>query len=446
MKDILQLFVCFLEICIPYWCMEKLVEKRNFPRIYKIFWYICVLVWIGLLYYQRSFGWYSRIYLLIEIAGIISLAKWNFRIKWIDAIISVSMFYESLYLLYLIVIAYEGYNNGLSSIVKMQTEMTWKGILISLFLLLFVALIFFMIFRVQKRVMFLKGMMDRKLLIVPVILYISLYICDGAFYNAERMVALRSVFFGTLICIGLFAFLLTYFYVKKAEHEVHILEKRIDAAEQKYKERIEGDKERDILVHDMQNHLIVIKKILEKKETERAKNYIEKLQEDYQSIRQSFHTGNVVIDAVLGSKICEAENAGISVKVISNELDGMFVSDRDGCSILANLVDNAINACKEMKGERWIRIRFENREWGMIWKIENSCLNTMEGRNTPKPERRKGIRHGTGLQSVRYAIQKYSGLLIQEKVECIFSTTVILYKQKGKEEAKYKKDILLKNI
>lgn len=30
MKDILQLFVCFLEICIPYWCMEKLVEKEDF--------------------------------------------------------------------------------------------------------------------------------------------------------------------------------------------------------------------------------------------------------------------------------------------------------------------------------------------------------------------------------------------------------------------------------
>ena len=70
----------------------------------------------------------------------------------------------------------------------------------------------------------------------------------------------------------------------------------------------------------------------------------------------------------------------------------------------------------------------------------------MDGRNTPKPERRKGVCHGTGLQSVRYAIQKYNGLLIQKKVEYIFSTTVILYKQKGREDAKYKKNILLKNV
>lgn len=446
MKDILQLFVCFLEICIPYWCMEKLVEKRNFPRIYKIFWYICVLVWIGLLYYQRSFGWYSRIYLLIEIAGIILLAKWNFRIKWIDAIISISLFYESLYLLYLIAIVYEGYSNGVSSIVKMQTKMTWKGILISLFLLILVVIILDVIFRLGKRITLLKGLMDQRLLIVSIILYFTLYICERAFYDLEREVALRSAFFGMLIWIGFFAFLLVYFFVKRAEYEVHILEKRIDAAEQKYQERVDGDKERDILIHDMQNHLIVIKNILENKEMDRAKNYIEKLQEDYQNIRQIFYTGNVVIDAVLGSKICEAENVGISVKIISDELDDMFVSDRDGCSILANLVDNAIDACKEMKEERWIRIRFENRAWGMIWKIENSCRNTMDGRNTPKPERRKGVCHGTGLQSVRYAIQKYNGLLIQKKVEYIFSTTVILYKQKGREDAKYKKNILLENV
>lgn len=445
MKDILQFFVCFLEICIPYWCVEKMVEKRRLLRVYKILWYICVLAWIGLLCYQRSFGWYSRIYLLIEIAGTILLAKWNFRIKWIDTIIVISIFYESLYLLYLIVIAYEGYSNGVSSIVKIQTEMTWKGILISMLLLLFVAISFFMLFRIQKRVMLLKGMMDWKLLIVSVILYVTLYICDRAFYNSERMVALSSVFLGTLICVGLLAFFMVYFYVKKAEYEVHILEKRIDASEQKYKERIEGDKERDILVHDIQNHLVVIKSILENQETERAKNYIEKLQEDYQNVRQSFYTGNVVIDAVLGSKICEAENAGISIKIISDELDGMFVSDRDGCSILSNLVDNAIDASKEVKEERWIRIRLENRVWGMVWKIENSCLNAMNGRN-PKPERRKGIHRGTGLQSVRYAIQKYNGLLIQKKKEYYFSTTIILYKQKGKEEAKYKESILLKNV
>ena len=436
MKDILQLIVCFLEICIPYWCIEKIVEKRTFPRIYKILWHVCILAWIGLLYYQRSFGWYSRIYLLIEIVGTVMLAKWNFRIKWIDTIISISIFYESLYLLYLIVIAYEGYRNGLNAIIKLQTETTWKGILISLFLLVLVAIILRVIFRIRKRVIFVKEMMDQRLLTVPVILYFTLYICDRAFYNTERVVALSSVFFGTLIWIGFFAFLLVYFWVKRAEYEVHVLEKRIDAAEQRYKERVEGDKDRDILVHDMQNHLVVIKSILENGETDRAKNYIEELQDNYQNIRQSLHTGNVVIDAVLGSKICEAEKVGVTVKIISDDLTGMFVSDREGCSILANLLDNAIDASKEIKEERWIRIRLENRVWGMIWKIENSCLNTMDGRNAQKPERRKGIRHGTGLQSVRYAIQKYDGHLIQKKAECVFSTTVILYKQKGKEEAK----------
>lgn len=428
MKNILQLCVCFLEIWIPYWCIGRIVRKRIIPFVYKFIWYICVLVWIGLLYYQRMFGWYSRVYLLIEIAGTVLLAKWYFQIKWKDTIIAISIFYEILYLLYLMMIILEGYNNGLNSILKIQTEMTWRGILISLVLLLFIAIIFLIVFRNSKRIRFVKGTMDLKLLVVPIILHFTLYICDKAFYYSEKIVVVRSIFLGIIVCISLISFFIIYFTIKIGEYEFHILEKRADVAEQKYRERIEGDKERDILVHDIQNHLIVIRNILENKETDRAKNYIEKLQGDYQNIRQNFQTGNVVLDAVLESKICKAENMGVSVKIISDDLTGMFVSDRDGCSILANLVDNAINACKEMKGERWIRIRFENREWGMIWKIENSCLNTMDGRNTPKPERRKGIRHGTGLQSVRYAIQKYNGLLIQKKKEYIFSTTIILYK------------------
>ncbi len=227
-------------------------------------------------------------------------------------------------------------------------------------------------------------------MIVPVVQHLILCFCDLVFYESDRLFVLRRGFLGMLGYLCILLILATSYIYKKGKYEVNELEKRADAAEQKYRERIEGDRERDILVHDIRNHLIVIDSILQDGEVDRARNYIGKLQEDYCNIRQSFHTGSVVVDAILGSKAYQAENAGIRFKIVSDDLSDSFVSDRDWCSILSNLLDNAIEACEKMEGKGWIRVRLENRPFGMVWIIENTCPELQDDRTEAKPKRRGG--------------------------------------------------------
>lgn len=80
-----------------------------------------------------------------------------------------------------------------------------------------------------------------------------------------------------------------------------------------------------------------------------------------------------------------------------------------------------------MEGKGWIRVRLENRPFGMVWVIENACLNLQDDRTEVKPKRR-GVRHGIGLRNVRYAIQKYSGFLDQRRENHTFRTTLVLYR------------------
>ena len=63
----------------------------------------------------------------------------------------------------------------------------------------------------------------------------------------------------------------------------------------------------------------------------------------------------------------------------------------------------------------------------MVWVIENACPDPQDERAEAKPKRR-GVRHGTGLQSVRYAIQKYNGFLDQKREGRMFRTTLVLYR------------------
>lgn len=432
MKEVLQLFVCSLEICIPYWYIGKLVRKRTLIKAINLLWYVCILAWIGLLYYQRISFFYSRWYLLFEIVGTIMLVKWRYKIKWKAIVITVSIFYESLYLIYLMGLIVEGYYCGFEKMVRTQTEITLHRIIISIIALMFILTGVVIIFRLQKKIKSYKslnGIENIILLIVPVAQHLTLYVCDKAFYSVERIAILRSTFLGTLVCICLISFLIIYNIWKKGEYDIHLLEERADMAEQKYRERIEGDKERDILVHDIQNYLLVIDSMLDNKEIDRAQSYIRKIQINYYSIKQEFYTGNMVVDAILGRKVCEAEKEGISVKIISDDLSNSFISDRDLCSILSNLLDNAIEACQMVKENKYIHISLENSSLGMVWNIENSCLDMQDANKIEKrKEKRKGVRHGTGLRSVRHALKNYDGILVQRRDEHIFKTIIVLYR------------------
>ena len=118
MKEILEIFVCCLEICIPYWWTGKLAEKRELRRGIKVLWNICLLIWIGLLYYQRIFSFYSRLYVLLEIAVAVLLAGWRYRIRWRDAFAIAGIFYESLYFLYLMTLIAVEYSDGYDAMMQ----------------------------------------------------------------------------------------------------------------------------------------------------------------------------------------------------------------------------------------------------------------------------------------------------------------------------------------
>ena len=61
----------------------------------------------------------------------------------------------------------------------------------------------------------------------------------------------------------------------------------------------------------------------------------------YSRYSQVFHTGNDIIDTVLNVKNTEANQKHISLFADIN-IDKVTVNDADLCSVLSNLIDNAI--------------------------------------------------------------------------------------------------------
>lgn len=126
--------------------------------------------------------------------------------------------------------------------------------------------------------------------------------------------------------------------------------------------------------HDIKNHLMVLEKLLGEGQDQEARNYLSQLKETAESLSFQVCTGNPAVDALLGSKLALAGQEGIAVRCDMKIPEKSGIKDMDWCMILANGMDNAIEACRKVDKSRRC-LNLEGRRKGNFYLIflENSC-------------------------------------------------------------------------
>jgi len=188
--------------------------------------------------------------------------------------------------------------------------------------------------------------------------------------------------------------------------------------------------------HDMKNQMAVMEKLLSKQqitENEEVTQYFEDMQKTLMNLEQKIHTGNVVSDAVIGSKF---HYAAKELKDIRLEADGFLLTDKvhvrayDIGIILNNGLDNAIEACRRARQKKpdkelYIKIKSFWKQKMFFIEIENSFDGAVEWGKDGYPCSTKADSniHGIGLKNIRYCALKYAGDMdcIAEKERFILS-------------------------
>ena len=97
------------------------------------------------------------------------------------------------------------------------------------------------------------------------------------------------------------------------------------------------------------------------------------------------------------------------------EIAEWMFDDSETCSLLGNLLDNAIEACMRMddNADKWISVKIENQKQLLFIKIENSVNEApvME-KGRPVSVKRDKMRHGYGLKNVERILNKYDGTIV----------------------------------
>ncbi|MCD8188517.1 MAG: ATP-binding protein [Ruminococcus sp.] len=130
----------------------------------------------------------------------------------------------------------------------------------------------------------------------------------------------------------------------------------------------------------------------------------------------SVNTGNRVVDIVSNTKLMQCRNEDISVIVCSSKFE-TDIKDVDMCSLLGNIFDNAIEACRKVEKNReiYFEITQQKKYIHIILKnsIKKSVLESNPELKTTKVQKKI---HGYGLKSVRDIVNKYNGMIeIYEK-------------------------------
>ena len=189
--------------------------------------------------------------------------------------------------------------------------------------------------------------------------------------------------------------------------------KKLDAMNQVYllaqKEHYEkikrNDKESRKFRHDLGNHLMVIASLLDEEKTEKAKEYIREMHGKLEKIRIKIRTGNDILDAIINDKAEKAKELGAVIDWEGVIPAKVSLSDLDICTIFANALDNAIEACGKYQGERIIKVIIRNFENFLRIIISNPTEGKADICTTKKNKKK----HGFGLPNIISCVEKNYG-------------------------------------
>ncbi len=168
------------------------------------------------------------------------------------------------------------------------------------------------------------------------------------------------------------------------------------------------------LIHDFHNHIGVLRQLLSHNRTDEAVQYLDELQTPVKEITDRLWTGDETADYLINSKAAAAEKNGINYQIQVEFPRHTNLKSTDLCAILGNLLDNALEAAKQLpdSGQKFIRLTIRRINQMLIIKVENSFLTPpVKQDGALKTSKTDNGLHGWGLKSAKTAAEKYDGMI-----------------------------------
>ena len=195
-------------------------------------------------------------------------------------------------------------------------------------------------------------------------------------------------------------------YTARAEERARILEmqkSQFDAT-QKFLE------ESTAVRHDFKQIMFTLRGLLQEKDYEALGKYFDDYFESIPQNEVIRFCLNQPLNALLNYYTGDAHDSGIDLKLVIDPLENVHVSDIDLCTIVGNILDNAIAACKTVEPKnRFIQLSVVNEGGVNLFIVES---NSFDGTVRMRNNQYLTVKHdgtGLGLSSVTHIAERYGG-------------------------------------
>lgn len=155
--------------------------------------------------------------------------------------------------------------------------------------------------------------------------------------------------------------------------------------------------------HDFRHHNQNIAALLQKGDIKEALHYIEQYDESLDVSKPKEFCPHATVNAILSSFYIRVQKDGISVCISADTPEESPIADMDFVAILSNLLENALNGCKECGSYGEIRVDIRSIADKVVIVCSNPCKPDLAIENGMLRKR------GTGIDSIVLAVRKYGG-------------------------------------
>ena len=178
--------------------------------------------------------------------------------------------------------------------------------------------------------------------------------------------------------------------------------------------------------HDMKQSYSVIESLISDEKYTEASEYVKSNISSFGKSEVIIDVGNDFVNAILNSKLTFAKSIGIEV-ICSSTSNIWGIDDTDLCSLLGNMLDNAIEACEKCKGEKLIETSISIRENKCCIIVSNSVeTEILKNNKALKTTKKDTENHCFGVRSIRTIAEKYGGVVNFYQERNMFNCQVVL--------------------
>lgn len=333
--------------------------------------------------------------LYVVVSCLINEGKWYQHILAVFAVTGMSGIIDTIFLY------------GVSSVIGISvSELAWKKFLYVVVVTsgkLFLLLVAWMLYRfpVFRRTQSLQGRWLFLSLLFPITSTATLLLIFNNFKN-EADISIGIVFFCAILAIANIAILYAIGLVQDSterlkenallSQQMEIQTDNIVALEKSYRDQRKA-------THEFKNQLQAISDLLTLGEIDEAKKYIQTIQGQQTTRIFCVNSHHPIIDAVLNHKYQTAKEYGIDVQVQVNDLSAISIETNQLVVLLSNLLDNAIEGCCRVAGERALYCSMVASDVLQL-SVRNTSVPVKIWNNTIATSKKSKINHGYGLSQV----------------------------------------------